>query len=169
MFGEPVTAWLTLALDLYTHSLVAFRLTLVSDTSVDVAMLLRDVMMPLPLREDWGQDMEWPYPGIPASLVASFAGHKVAALPFFAPKTVTTDHGSVYKNHHLIEVQRVIGAASSLPGCCARPISRPSSGHFPGSSHCCWRCCWAGAGSIPLTGAPIPKPTRCSPWRRPST
>jgi len=45
-----------------------------------VAMLLRDVMMPLPLREDWGQDMEWPYPGIPASLVASFAGHKVADI-----------------------------------------------------------------------------------------
>ncbi len=123
VFGEPVTAWLTLALDLYTHSLVAFRLTLVSDTSVDVAMLLRDVMMPLPLREDWGQDMEWPYPGIPASLVASFAGHKVAALPFFAPETVTTDHGSVYKNHHLIEVQRVIGA-NILPARVLRPTDK---------------------------------------------
>ena len=40
VFGEPVAASLTLAIDLYTHSLVAFRLTLVSDTSVDVAMLL---------------------------------------------------------------------------------------------------------------------------------
>lgn len=39
VFGEPVTASLTLALDLYTHSLVAFRLTLVSDTSVDVAIV----------------------------------------------------------------------------------------------------------------------------------
>ena len=123
VFGEPVTASLTLALDLYTHSLVAFRLTLVSDTSVDVAMLLRDVMMPLPLRADWGQDMEWPYPGIPASLVASFAGHKVAALPFFAPETVTTDHGSVYKNHHLIEVQRVIGA-NILPARVLRPTDK---------------------------------------------
>ncbi len=123
VFGDPVTASLTLALDVYTHSLVAFRLTLVSDTSVDVAMLLRDVMMPLPLREDWGQDMEWPYPGIPASLVASFAGHKVAALPFFAPETVTTDHGSVYKNHHLIEVQRVIGA-SILPARVLRPTDK---------------------------------------------
>ena len=123
VFGEPVTAWLTLALDLYTHSLVGFRLTLVSDTSVDVAMLLRDVMMPLPLRADWGQDMEWPYPGIPASLVASFAGHKVAALPFFAPETVTTDHGSVYKNHHLIEVQRVIGA-NILPARVLRPTDK---------------------------------------------
>ncbi|MFI5064144.1 MAG: transposase [Streptosporangiales bacterium] len=123
VFGEPVTASLTLALDVYTHSLVAFRLTLVSDTSVDVAMLLRDVMMPLPLRADWGQDMEWPYPGIPASLVASFAGHKVAALPFFAPETITTDHGSVYKNHHLIEVQRLIGA-SILPARVLRPTDK---------------------------------------------
>jgi len=123
VFGDPVTASLTLALDLYTHSLVAFRLTLVSDTSVDVAMLLRDVMMPLPLRADWGQEMEWPYPGIPASLVASFAGHKVAGLPFFAPETVTTDHGSVYKNHHLIEVQRVIGA-NILPARVLRPTDK---------------------------------------------
>jgi hypothetical protein len=123
VFGEPVTASLTLAIDLYTHSLVAFRLTLVSGTSVDVAMLLRDVMLPLPLREDWGQDMEWPYPGIPASLVASFAGHKVAALPFFAPETVTTDHGSVYKNHHLVEVQRVIGA-NIVPARVLRPADK---------------------------------------------
>jgi len=123
VFGEPVTASLTLALDVYTHSLAAFRLTLVSDTSVDVAMLLRDVMMPLPLREDWGQDMEWPYPGIPASLVASFAGHQVAGLPFFAPETVTTDHGSVYKNHYLIEVQRVIGA-NIVPARVLRPTDK---------------------------------------------
>jgi hypothetical protein len=51
VFGEPMSVHLTLALDVYTHSIVAFRLTLVSDASVDVAMLLRDVMMPPPLRE----------------------------------------------------------------------------------------------------------------------
>jgi hypothetical protein len=67
--------------------------------------------------------MEWPYPGIPASLVASFAGHKVAGLPFFAPETVTTDHGSVYKNHHLIEVQCVI-CANILP---ARVLRAPAA------------------------------------------
>ncbi|MFF2411650.1 hypothetical protein [Streptomyces sp. NPDC058092] len=101
----------------YTHSIVAFRLTLVSDTSVDVAMILRDVMMPLPVRPDWGEEMEWAYPGVPGTVIAGFSGGKVAGLPFFAPETVTTGHGSVYKNHHLvyknhhlIEVQRVIGA-----------------------------------------------------------
>jgi hypothetical protein len=90
---------------------------------VDVAMLLRDVMMPLPLRDDWGEDMEWPYPGIPAAVVAEFAGHRVAGLPFFTPETVTTDHGSVYKNHHLIDVQRVIGA-NILPARVLRPTDK---------------------------------------------
>ncbi|MFD0502480.1 hypothetical protein ACFQ0G_04955 [Streptomyces chiangmaiensis] len=109
VFGDPVSVMLTIALDLFTHSIVAFRLTLVSDTSVDIAMLLRDVMLPLPMREGWDGDMEWPYPGVPAALVAQFAGHRVAALPFFAPETVTTDHGSPYKNHHVVEAERTLG------------------------------------------------------------
>ncbi|MFG2845362.1 transposase [Kitasatospora sp. NPDC048296] len=109
VFGEPVSAVMSLALDLYTHSIVAFRLTLVSDTSVDIAMLLRDVVMPLPMREGWGEDMEWPYPGAPATLVAQFAGHRVAALPFFAPETVTTDHGGPYKSHQIVAAERALG------------------------------------------------------------
>jgi len=123
VFGDPVKCHLTLALDVYTHSLVAFRLTLVSDTSADIAMLLRDVMMPLPMRQDWGEDLEWPYPGIPAAVVAEFAGHKVAGLPFFAPETVTTDHGSVYRNHHLVEAQRVLGC-NILPARVLRPTDK---------------------------------------------
>jgi hypothetical protein len=65
----------------------------VSDTSVDIAMLLRDLVMPQPMRPDWGENLEWPHPGMPAAMVA---GHKVAGLPF-TPETVTTDHGSVYR------------------------------------------------------------------------
>jgi hypothetical protein len=123
VLGEAVEAHLTLALDLYSHSLVAFRLTLVSDTSVDVAMLLRDVMTPLPMRPGWGENMAWPYPGVPEALVSDLAGYPVAGLPFFAPETVTTDHGSVYKNHHLVEVQRVIGARI-LPARVLRPTDK---------------------------------------------
>ena len=97
VFSEPAGAHLTLALDCYTHSLVAFRITLVSEKSVDVAMLLRDVMTPLPMRAGWGQDMAWPYPGIPKTVIADLAGYEVAGLPFFPIETVTTDHGSVYR------------------------------------------------------------------------
>ncbi|MGW2210745.1 hypothetical protein [Streptomyces sp. NPDC001781] len=82
VFGDAVTATLTLALDLYTHGLPAFRLTLQSDTSVDIAMLLRDVMLPLPMREGWGEDMEWPYAGVPADVIAEFTaqGRRPAVL-----------------------------------------------------------------------------------------
>ena len=120
VFGESVSVHLTLGLDVYTHSLVAFRLTLVSDTSVDVAMLLRDVMMPLPMRPGWGLEMAWPYPGIPAAVVAEFAGYEPAGLPFFTPETVTTDHGSTYKAHALVEAQRVLGC-NILPARTLRP------------------------------------------------
>ncbi|MFJ1840819.1 transposase [Streptomyces sp. NPDC088146] len=123
VFGDPVKCHLTLAMDVHTHSLCAFRLTLVSDQSVDIAMLLRDVMLPLPMRADWGEELEWPYPGLPAAVVAEFAGHKVAGLPFFAPETVTTDHGSVYRNHHLVDVQRVLGC-NILPSRVLRPTDK---------------------------------------------
>ncbi|MDP4512114.1 COG3415 family protein [Nonomuraea turcica] len=123
VFGDPVKCHLTLALDVHTHSLCAFRLTLVSDTAVDVAMVLRDVMMPLPMRADWDAELEWPYPGLPAAVVAEFAGHEVAGLPFFAPETVTTDHGAVYRNHHLVEVQRVLGC-NILPARTLRPTDK---------------------------------------------
>lgn len=123
VFGEPVSCHLTLALDVFTHSLPGFRLTLVSDTGVDVAMLLRDVSSPTPLREDWGEDLEWAFPGLPASVVAELAGYRVAALPFFTPETVTTDHGAVYKNHHLVEVQRILGV-NVLPARVLRPTDK---------------------------------------------
>ncbi|MCX5216234.1 transposase [Kitasatospora sp. NBC_00240] len=113
-FGDAVSAHLTWAMDVFTRSLVAFRLTLGSDTAVDVGLLLRDVMLPLPMRPGWGEDMAWPYPGVPAAVVAEFAGYEVAGLPFFAPDTVTTDHGSVYKSHHLVEVEQRLGC-SILP------------------------------------------------------
>jgi len=120
VFGDPVSVMLTLALDMFTHSAVAFRLTLVSDTAVDIAMLLRDVMMPLPMRDGWGPEMEWPYPGVPAGIVAGFAGYRVAGLPFFAPETVTTDHGGPYKSRTAVAAQQALGC-NILPARVLRP------------------------------------------------
>lgn len=80
-------------------------------------------MLPLPMRADWGEELEWPYPGLPAAVVAEFAGHRVAGLPFFAPETVTTDHGAVYRNHHLVDVQRALGC-NILPSRVLRPTDK---------------------------------------------
>ncbi|MFC9681366.1 hypothetical protein [Streptomyces sp. NPDC056948] len=78
-------------------------------SSIEVAMLLRDVLSPLPMRPGWGESMSWPYPGIPAVLVADLAGGPVVGLPFFRPEAITVDHGAVFKNHHLVEVARTLG------------------------------------------------------------
>ncbi|MCF3179049.1 hypothetical protein IPZ70_03690 [Streptomyces polychromogenes] len=88
-------------------------------------MVLRDVMLPLPMRPGWGPEMEWPYPGVAAALVAEFAGHPVAGRPFFAPETLTSDHGSVYKNHHLVQVARTLGV-TVLPARAMRPTDEAS-------------------------------------------
>ncbi|GAA2362568.1 hypothetical protein GCM10010170_058780 [Dactylosporangium salmoneum] len=160
VFGEPVSVHLTLALDVYMHSPVAFRLTLVSDTPVDMAMLLRDVMMPLPMRPEWGEDLEWPYPGVPAAVVAEFAGHRVAGLPFFTPETITTDHSAVYKNHHRVEVQRVIGA-NILPARVLRPTDKQAVERAFGAIQ---------SLLLELVGGHIPVeawPTPCRKRRRP--
>ncbi|MFJ3422997.1 hypothetical protein ACIPN8_42500 [Streptomyces sp. NPDC086082] len=36
-------------------------------------------------------------------MVAGFAGHLLAGLLSFAPETVTTDHGFVYRNRYLVK------------------------------------------------------------------
>jgi hypothetical protein len=123
VFGEPVSAALILALDVYTHTLAGFRLVLVADSSVDVAMLLRDVATATRMRPGWGPEMAWRYPGIAAEHVEAMAGYPVAAVPFFLPETVTTDHGSPYKNHALIAAQRALGA-NILPSRVLRPTDK---------------------------------------------
>lgn len=123
VFGEPVSAHLTLGLDVYTHSIVGFRLTLVSDTSTDVAMMLRDVMTPKRLRAGWGPELAWAYPGVPAAVVEQLAGYPVAGVPFLTPEMITVDHGSVYKNHHLVQAQRVLGI-NILPSRVLRPTDK---------------------------------------------
>ncbi|MFE1411235.1 transposase [Streptomyces sp. NPDC058746] len=123
VFGTPITVHLTIALDAYTHSIVAFRLTPVAESSIEVAMLLRDVLSPLPMRLGWGETMAWPYPGVPAALVADLAGGPVAGLPFFCPEAITVDHGSAFKNHHLVQVARTLGV-DVLPARAMRPTDK---------------------------------------------
>ncbi|GGR55334.1 hypothetical protein GCM10015536_70690 [Streptomyces griseomycini] len=72
--------------------------------------------------------MKWPCPGIPAAMVAEFAGHPLAGLPFFTPETVTTDHRFVYHNHYLVETN-----GDSKPACMTTNVLRlsPSPDQWP--------------------------------------
>ena len=148
VFGDPVSVHLTLALDLFTHSAVAFRLTLVSDTSVDVAMLLRDVMMPLPMRDGWGPEMEWPYPGVPGQrLVAELRrapGRRAAVL-----RAGDGHHGPrrSYKSHHVVEAAARAGLQHpARQECCARRTRLLASGRSGRCGACCSSSCPATPG-----------------------
>ena len=57
---------------------------------------------------------------MPAAVVAEFAGHRVAGLPFFAPETVTTDHGGPYKSRTAVAAQQELGC-NILPARVLRP------------------------------------------------
>ena len=120
VFGDPVSAHLTLALDTYTHSLVAFRLTRVSDARRDAAAGRDDAAADARgLGQRPGVALPG-HPGLGGRGVRRAPGRRPSVL---LPETVTTDHGSVYKNHHLVDVQRVIGA-NVLPARVLRPTDK---------------------------------------------
>jgi len=69
---------------MFTMARWDFRLTVVSDTGMDVAML-REILTPTPMRRRWGPEMGWAYPGIPAAVVEQMAGLP-AALQLIAAR-----------------------------------------------------------------------------------
>lgn len=81
VFGLPARPQLSLAMDVCTRSLVGSG-SLVSDTGLDIAMLLRDVMTPARMRRGWDDTMRWAYPGVPVEVVDEAAGYPVASRPF---------------------------------------------------------------------------------------
>ncbi|MFF0096364.1 hypothetical protein ACFYSF_41495 [Streptomyces canus] len=158
-FGDPVSVYLTLALDVYTRSIVAFRLSLVSDTSMDVAMVLRDMMMPLPMRPDWGEDMEWATPAFPArwsrtSLGTRWPGFRSLprrpSPPITAPSTATTTWSKYSGSSR---------RTSSPAVCSVPPTSGPWSGRSAPSNRSCSGSSLAIRASTPPTAAWTRRPT----------
>ena len=101
--GQWIKLQLTIAIDLYTRSLVAWRFT--QDTKgIDVALLLYDIIRPKQFLPGWPKQARWNYVGIPDSLVivqyqneqASTTEVQLAAIPVVYPETVIVDHGKVY-------------------------------------------------------------------------
>ena len=83
---------LILAQDLFTRSILAWRLTPRGVRGVDAALLLRDVITPLEMQDGWPSSARWPYHGVPETVVLeAFGSEKVAARPLVAPDTAVTD------------------------------------------------------------------------------
>lgn len=117
---------LTIALDLYTRSIVAAVLTPSGTRGVDLALLLRDVIGPKPLPH--GATGGWCYTGIPEEIVIAldpgFDG-QVAGIPAIVPETVVVDHGKPYLSQTFKDACARLGITVQL----ARPKTPTDKAH----------------------------------------
>jgi transposase InsO family protein len=132
---DPVTfRWvqvqLTVALDLFTRSLVGWRFTPVSTKRVDAALLLYDVLHPKAMRRGWPESARWPYVGVPEAVVLELVGEDeledgVAGIPFVNPETVWVDRGRVFLSRAFKDACLRLGVDLQL----ARPYTPTDKAH----------------------------------------
>ena len=91
---------LTVAIDVATRSLLAWRLTPLGTKAIDIGLLLADVMTPEPMRPAWADALRYQMLRVPferhLSVDERLAG--AAAKPVVYPETLLYDHGKPYKS-----------------------------------------------------------------------
>lgn len=95
--GKPATPFLTLAIDLYSRSIVAWRLTPSDPTAEDITFMLFDMLAPKVMREDWPETASWKY-GIPETLIFPDHESPISSVPCGVPSEVAVDNGRVYRS-----------------------------------------------------------------------
>lgn len=100
---DPVTGCtlpleLTIAIDLYTRGLVAWRLTPLGANAVDAVMLLADMLTPEAMRPGWAEHLRYAYYGVHVERAFSLDERLVAAAgrPVIWPEIIVVDNGKIY-------------------------------------------------------------------------
>lgn len=91
---------LTVALDVTTRSILAWRLTPLGTKAIDIGLLLADVMTPEPMRPDWADALRYQMLRVPFERHLSVDERlaESAARPVIYPETLLYDHGKPYKS-----------------------------------------------------------------------
>ncbi|MGO4630377.1 transposase [Streptomyces sp. 2RAF24] len=91
---------LTLALDVATRSILAWRLTPLGTKAIDIGLLLADVMTPEPMRPNWADALRYQMLRVPFERHLSVDERlaEAAARPVIYPETLLYDHGKPYKS-----------------------------------------------------------------------
>lgn len=110
---EWIQVELTIALDLFSRSLIAWRFTPRSTKGVDAAFLLADMIKPKFKGYDWAEGTKFAYVGIPESIVIEAGedapGSPLAAIPFIHPESVIVDRGRVFLSEAFSAACRYLG------------------------------------------------------------
>ncbi|BAJ28202.1 MULTISPECIES: Mu transposase C-terminal domain-containing protein [Kitasatospora] len=103
MAFDPVTSTtmrieLTIALDVATRSILAWRITPEGTKAIDIGLLLADVMTPEPMRPHWPDVLRYQMltPTADRFLDVDERLQQAAARPVIYPETIVFDHGKPY-------------------------------------------------------------------------
>ena len=125
-----VPVQLTIAVDLFSRSFLAWRFTPVSTKAVDAAMLLYDILRPKRMQPGWRASMKWAYVGVPEAILIELSGSQdnaqpLAALPFIHPESVLVDRGKVFLSEAFMSACRILGIDVLI----ARPYTPTDKAH----------------------------------------
>ncbi|GAA1264567.1 TnsA-like heteromeric transposase endonuclease subunit [Saccharothrix xinjiangensis] len=97
---ETVPVELTVALDLFSRSLLAWRLTPEGTKAIDIGLLVADAMTPEPMRPGWADTLRFSMMRIPNERLLKIDQRLAAAAarPVIYPETLLVDHGKPYKS-----------------------------------------------------------------------
>jgi len=107
---ECVRLELTLALDVFSRSIVGWRFTPYGTTEVDAALLLHDIITPKAMRPGWPEATRWAYCGVPETiLLDAFDMRNIAAIPTLHPESVVVDRGKIYESEAFRRACNMLG------------------------------------------------------------
>lgn len=117
---------ITIAIDIATRSLLAWRLNPLGTKAVDAAMLIADAMTPEPMRPGWPESLRFVMLRLPVQRVLSaderFAA--AAARPVIYPELIVIDHGKAFASDAVKDACRRHGI--TIQDCRAyRPTGKP--------------------------------------------
>lgn len=108
--GTLVSYDLSMALDLFTRSILAWRFTPKGTNATDASLLLADAIAPKPMRAGWPDSARWAYHGVPEKIVlGAFDMDAVAAMPLMDPDAIVVDNAKIFISDQFKEACRVLG------------------------------------------------------------
>lgn len=126
-----VRCQLTIAMDLYTRSIVGLVVTPISTKAIDVASVLFETCHPKPIRHRVAETARWNYHGVPENLVFTEKSHHWG-MPLIAAENLIIDNGRAFLSAHVLEVSRRKGI-NVWPAQPYKPTDKPTVERFFGS------------------------------------
>jgi putative transposase len=102
--GKAVAVELTIALDLATRSILAWRVTPAETQAVDAIGLLADMVSPEPMRDGWEETVRFNVLALPVDRLVAVDERLAlaAARPVIAPEKLVVDNGKIFVSKAMV-------------------------------------------------------------------